>query len=54
LAALPPRRRVIVDCWRVIDRMQLNAMTEIVHVGAGSAVDRQVTETSTVFQNDER
>ncbi len=54
LEAMPPRRRVVIDCWRVLDRARLGVMTEIVHVGAGSAANHGVTASPAVFQNNER
>ena len=34
IATLPRRRRVIVDCWRIIDRAQLEPITQVIYVGA--------------------
>jgi len=42
IATLPRRRRVIVDCWRIIDRAQLEPITHVVYVGADRATEQAV------------
>jgi UDPglucose 6-dehydrogenase len=42
IATLPRRRRVIVDCWRIIDRAQLEPMTQVIYVGADRTTEQAV------------
>jgi predicted dinucleotide-binding enzyme len=42
IATLPRRRRVIVDCWRIIDRAQLEPITQVIYVGADRTTERAV------------
>ena len=42
IATLPRRRRVIVDCWRIIDRAQLDPITQVIYVGADRTTERAV------------
>jgi UDPglucose 6-dehydrogenase len=42
IATLPRRRRVIVDCWRIIDRAQLEPITQVIYVGADRATEQAV------------
>jgi UDPglucose 6-dehydrogenase len=42
IATLPRRRRVIVDCWRIIDRAQLEPITQVIYVGADRTAERAV------------
>jgi UDPglucose 6-dehydrogenase len=42
IATLPRRRRVIVDCWRIIDRAQLEPITQVIYVGADRTADQAV------------
>ena len=42
LAAQPPKRRVLIDCWRLLEHARLEGMAEVVYMG--TAVDvRAVT-----------
>jgi UDPglucose 6-dehydrogenase len=51
IAALPPRRRVIVDCWRIIDRARLDATTDVVHPGVDQT-RRSAVAAGSVQNND--
>jgi UDPglucose 6-dehydrogenase len=42
IATLPRRRRVIVDCWRIIDRAQLDPITQVIYVGADRTTQQAV------------
>ena len=42
IATLPRRRRVIVDCWRIIDRAQLDPITQVIYVGADRTTEQAV------------
>jgi UDPglucose 6-dehydrogenase len=42
IATLPRRRRVIVDCWRIIDRAQLEPITQVIYVGADRTAEQAV------------
>jgi UDPglucose 6-dehydrogenase len=42
IATLPRRRRVIVDCWRIIDRAQLEPFTQVIYVGADRTTEQAV------------
>ena len=42
IATLPRRRRVIVDCWRMIDRAQLEPMTQVIYLGANRTAEQAV------------
>jgi len=42
IATLPRRRRVIVDCWRIIDRAQLEPITHVIYVGADRTAGQAV------------
>ena len=42
IATLPRRRRVIVDCWRIIDRAQLEPITQVIYVGADRTTEQAV------------
>jgi UDPglucose 6-dehydrogenase len=53
LAALPRRRRVLVDCWRLLDRRHLEGIAELVYIGAAPAND-PITAATGIVQHNER
>src|SRR5882762_1816509 len=52
LAALPKRRRTLIDCWRLVDASRLDSATTLIHLGTRSAAEPAVAA-SRILQNDD-
>jgi UDPglucose 6-dehydrogenase len=52
LAALPKRRRIVIDCWRLVDASQIDSTTTLIHPGIGPATE-PAAAASPILQNDD-
>jgi UDPglucose 6-dehydrogenase len=52
IATLPRRRRIIVDCWRIIDRTQLDPTTEVIYLGTDRTAQQPVVASHSAPNND--